>query len=83
MRLGMSATGLRVFNRPEGYEALSAPRSGQKTYEAIDEAISCILDEGYQEARRIIMERRDVVERVTQCLLDQETISREEFEALV
>jgi cell division protease FtsH len=83
MRLGMSATGLRVFNRPEGYEALSAPRSGQKTYEAIDEAISCILDEGYQEARRIITERRDVVERVTQCLLDQETISREEFEALV
>jgi cell division protease FtsH len=83
MRLGMSATGLRVFNRPEGYEALSAPRSGQKTYEAIDEAISRILDEAYTRAKQIILERRECVERVTTALLERETISREEFEALV
>jgi cell division protease FtsH len=83
MRLGMSETGLRVFHRPEGYEALGAPRSGQKTYEAIDEAIDCILDEAYQHAKQIILDKRDSVERVTTALLDQETISREEFRLLV
>jgi cell division protease FtsH len=83
MRLGMSATGLRVFNQPEGYAALSAPQTGQKTFEAMDEAISRILDECYAQAKRIIIEKREAMERVTQCLLQQETLSREEFVALM
>lgn len=83
MRLGMSTNGLRVFNQPEGPEALSAPRAGQRTFEAIDETISRILDECYAEAKRIIIEKREVMERVTQSLLQQETLSREEFAALM
>jgi len=83
MRLGMSVTGLRVFNRAEGVEALAAPRAGQKTFEAMDQAISQILDECYAEAKRIIIERREAMERVTQCLLQQETLTREEFVALI
>jgi cell division protease FtsH len=83
MRLGMSVTGLRVFNRPEGYEALAAPRAGQKTFEAMDQAISKILDECYSDAKRIITEKRDAMERVTQHLLQQETLTREEFVALM
>ncbi|HSJ88772.1 MAG TPA: hypothetical protein VK909_16280, partial [Anaerolineales bacterium] len=80
---GMSVTGLRVFNRPEGYEALAAPRAGQKTFEAMDQAISQILDQCYGEAKRIILEKRDSMERVTQYLLQQETLTREEFVALI
>jgi cell division protease FtsH len=83
MRLGMSVTGLRVFNRAEGYEALAAPRAGQKTFEAMDEAISQILDECYAEAKRIITEKRVAMERVTLNLLQQETLTREEFVALM
>jgi cell division protease FtsH len=83
MRLGMSASGLRVFNQPEGYEALSAPRAGQKTFEALDDTISRILDECYAEAKRILIEKREAMERLTQCLLRQETVSREEFVALM
>jgi cell division protease FtsH len=83
MRLGMSVTGLRVFNRAEGYEALAAPRAGQKTFEAMDEAISQILDECYAEAKRIITEKREAMERVTLNLLQQETLTREEFVALM
>jgi len=83
MRLGMSVTGLRVFNRAEGYEALAAPRAGQKTFEAMDKAISQILDECYAEAKRIITEKHEALERVTQYLLQQETLSREEFVALM
>ena len=83
MRLGMSITGLRVFNKPEGYEAMTAPRTGQKTFEALDEAISRILDECYNEAKRIVNEKREAMERVTQYLLQQETMSRAEFVALM
>jgi cell division protease FtsH len=83
MRLGMSVTGLRVFNQPEGYEAMVTPRSGQKTFEALDQAINAILDECYAEAKRIISEKRDAMERVTQSLLQNETLTREEFKALV
>jgi cell division protease FtsH len=83
MRLGMSVTGLRVFNRPEGYDAIATPRSGQKTFEALDQAINVILEECYAEAKRIISEKRDAMERVTQSLLQKETLTREEFEALV
>ena len=83
MRLGMSVTGLRVFNKAEGYEALAAPRAGQKTFEAMDQAINLILEECYSEAKRIITEKRESMERVTQCLLQQETLTREEFVALI
>ncbi len=83
MRLGMSVTGLRVFNRAEGVEALAAPRAGQKTFEAMDEAINHILDQCYSEARRIITEKREAMERVTQFLLQQETLTREEFVSLM
>src|SRR5688500_11386300 len=83
MRLGMSDTGLRVFNKPEGYEGMVAPRTGQKTFEELDHAIKHILDECYAEAKRIVSEKRDAMERVTQSLLHQETLSREEFFALM
>jgi cell division protease FtsH len=83
MRLGMSDTGLRVFNKPEGFEAMAAPRTGQKTFEALDHAIKQILDECYAEAKRIVNEKRGAMEKVTQSLLQQETLSREEFLALM
>lgn len=83
MRLGMSGTGLRVFQRPEGYEALAAPRTGQRTFEALDEAINHILEECYAQARRIVTEQREVVERVTSKLLEQETLTRDEFEEVI
>ena len=49
----------------------------------MDQAINHILDQCYSEARRIITEKREAMERVTQFLLQQETLSREEFVALM
>lgn len=83
MRLGMSAKGLRFFGQAEGYGALAAPHIGQKTFEALDEAVRSILDECYAEAKRIIIEKREAMERVTGALLQQETLSREEFVTLM
>jgi cell division protease FtsH len=75
MRLGMSTTGLRVFNQRENGKT----HTGQKTSEALDAAIKQILDECYAEAKRIILKSSEAVELVTQCLLHQETMTRDEF----
>jgi cell division protease FtsH len=56
---------------------------GQKTFEAMDEAISKILADGYHEAKRILTEKREAVERVTRALLEQETLTRDEFAVLI
>jgi cell division protease FtsH len=75
MRLGMSTTGLRVFNPRESGKT----HTGQKTSEDLDAAIKQILDECYAEAKRIILKSRGAVELVTQCLLHQETMTQDEF----
>jgi cell division protease FtsH len=49
----------------------------------IDHAIKQILDECYVEAKCIVNEKRGTMEKVTQSLLQQETLSREEFLALM
>jgi ATP-dependent Zn protease len=61
---------------------LAAPRAGQKTFEAMDEAINKLLGDCYAEAKRIISEKGESMERVTQALRQRETLTREEFLAL-
>ena len=48
----------------------------------IDSEVKTIIDNAYAEAKRIILEHRDVLERCAELLLEKEKISREEFEAL-
>ncbi len=49
---------------------------------SIDSEVKRIIDEAYAEAKRIILENRDVLERCADLLLEKEKITREEFEAL-
>ena len=49
---------------------------------AIDAEVKSIIDHAYGEARRIIGEHRDVLDRCADLLLEKEKITREEFEAL-
>ncbi|MGN0415707.1 MAG: ATP-dependent zinc metalloprotease FtsH [Agathobacter sp.] len=49
---------------------------------AIDAEVKKIIDEAYEQAKRIIAENRDVLDRCAQLLLEKEKITREEFEAL-
>ena len=49
---------------------------------AIDEEIKAIIDSCYAEAREIITEHRDVLDRCAELLREKEKIGREEFEAL-
>jgi cell division protease FtsH len=84
MRLGMdSTTGLRVFQQPQGLAALAAPRSSQKTFETIDEAVKSILDDCYNTARSILIEQRACVDNLANELLECETVNRERFVELM
>ena len=49
---------------------------------AIDAEVKHIIDEAYAQAKRIIEENRDILERCANLLLEKEKITREEFEAL-
>ena len=49
---------------------------------AIDAEVKSIIDRAYEEAKRIIGEYRDVLDRCADLLLEKEKITREEFEAL-
>ncbi len=48
----------------------------------IDNEVKSIIDEAYAEAKRIILEKKDVLERCADLLLEKEKITKEEFEAL-
>ena len=48
----------------------------------IDAEVKSIIDHAYEEAKRIINENRDVLDRCAELLLEKEKITREEFEAL-
>jgi cell division protease FtsH len=82
MRLGMERkAGLRVFS--ENRSVLLAPQGSQKTYENLDEAVHNILETCYEEARSILLEKRDKVDLVAHELLEVETIDKIEFNRLM
>jgi cell division protease FtsH len=80
MRLGMDYQH-RFAGLPAaaGLCCLGAPRSSQKTFETIDAAVKTILDGCYEEARQILINKREIVIRIADELLDVETLSREQF----
>jgi cell division protease FtsH len=48
----------------------------------IDDEVKSIIDDCYMEAKRILIEYRDVLESCAVLLMEKERITREEFEAL-
>ena len=51
--------------------------------EEIDHEVKRIIEEGYNQARSILISYRDRLDAVAQRLIEVETIERQEFEALV
>ena len=48
----------------------------------IDKEVKAIIDDCYKDAKRIILEHREVLDKCAELLLEKEKITREEFEAL-
>jgi len=89
MRFGMSEKlGPRVFGHDHGQPFLGREFSTEPDYSdeiarEIDDEIRRIVESAHQEARSILGDHRENLQRVSQVLLKRETIEREEFEALL
>lgn len=87
-RYGMSENiGLICYKEDDdevfiGRDLAHAHNYSEGVASAIDAEVKNMIDHAYEEAKRIIGEHRDVLERCADLLLEKEKITREEFEAL-
>ncbi|WP_299028328.1 ATP-dependent zinc metalloprotease FtsH [uncultured Thermanaerothrix sp.] len=87
-RLGMSEElGPMVYGQKEELIFLGREIAEQRDYseavaEQIDREVRRLVNEAYQKARQLLIQYRDKLDAVAQRLLEVETLSREEFEAI-
>jgi cell division protease FtsH len=87
-RLGMSKElGPMVYGQKEELIFLGREISEQRDYsesiaEKIDSEVRILVNESYAEAKRILTQYRENLDAVATRLLEVETLSREEFEAI-
>jgi len=61
---------------------------GQRNYSEqvaakIDEEVAKIINESQELARKTLAEKRDILEKIAQKLIEKETIEKEEYETLI
>ncbi len=87
-RFGMSETlAPMAFGKNEGLIFLGRDLHEMRDYseavaQRIDEEVQKLVRRAYERAKSILTQYRDVLDRVTQALLERETLTREEFEAI-
>ncbi|MBI1191857.1 MAG: ATP-dependent zinc metalloprotease FtsH [Bacteroidetes bacterium] len=70
------------FNDPSGDYRFQRPYS-EETAKTIDEEVRKIIDEAYQRTKRLLLEKRQELERVALSLLDKEIIFQTDLEELI
>jgi cell division protease FtsH len=87
-RLGMSSDlGPMVYGQKEELIFLGREISEQRDYseavaEQIDQEVRQLVNESHAKAQQILLQYRDKLDEVAQKLLETETLTREEFEAI-
>jgi cell division protease FtsH len=87
-RLGMSDDlGPMVYGQKEELIFLGREISEQRDYseavaEQIDKEVRSLVNDAYEKAKGILIQYRDILDTIARKLLEVETLSREEFEAL-
>jgi cell division protease FtsH len=87
-RLGMSSEmGPRVYGQKEEMIFLGREISEQRDYsesvaEQIDAEVRKLVDDAYKQARKLLTKYRTQLDAVAQKLLEVETLTREDFEAI-
>jgi cell division protease FtsH len=89
MRFGMSEKlGPRVFGHDHGQPFLGREFSSEPDYSdeiarEIDDEIRRIVEGAHVQARAILTEHKDALEKLSEILIKRETIEKEQFEALL
>ena len=82
-RLGTLRFGRRHGNPFLGRDVMEDRDYSEETARAIDEEVRAFIDQGYERARHILSENRAKMDEVAEILLEKETLTREEFMALL
>jgi len=87
-RYGMSALGPRTFGKKEeliflGKEISEERDYSESTAQEIDKEVSLLINNAEESARKIILEKKEILEKIATTLIEKETIEKEEFDALV
>lgn len=87
-RYGMSDLGVRTFGKNEdviflGREVAEEKDYSDKTAELIDHEVSKLLSAAKKKTESILNEKRDILDKIAQRLLERETIEKEEFDAMM
>ena len=87
-RFGMSESlAPMTFGKSEGLIFLGRDLHEMRDYseavaQRIDEEVQKLVHKAYDRAKAILTQYRDILDRVAQALLEKETLTREEFEAI-
>jgi cell division protease FtsH len=87
-RYGMSTLGPRTFGKKEelvflGREMHEERNYSEKTAQEIDQEVSRFVSEAYDRARSILVEKKDVLKKIAEALLEKEILEKDEFDAIV
>lgn len=87
-RYGMSNLGPRTFGKKEeliflGKEISEERDYSEKTAENIDAEVSAFINQARLTAEKIIKDKKAILEKITQVLLEKETIEKNEFDELI
>lgn len=82
-RLGPLRFGRRHGNPFLGRDLMEDRDYGEDIARAIDEEVRAFIDQGYDRARHILTENRAKMDEIAEILLEKETLTREEFLALL
>ena len=72
--------GMGEFGQMEWYESA---KNSQSFQEKIDTETKKILDACYKEAVKIVKTKRNLLDKVSNALIDKETLDRDDFEKIV
>lgn len=87
-RYGMSELGARTFGKKEeliflGREVSEEKDYSEKTAEEIDRVVSKLVENARETATKIVKEKRGILDKIAQTLLEKEIIEKDEFEAIM
>lgn len=87
-RYGMSNLGPRTFGKKEelvflGKEVSEERDYSEQTARKIDEEVSNFVNNAKETAEKLITDKKDILEKITQTLLEKETIEKEEFDEII
>lgn len=87
-RFGMSDLGPITFSKSDEMVFLGKELHEQKNYsekvaEEIDEAVKKFIDEAYKRAKQVLVEKKDILEKIVTKLLEKETLEKEEYDEII